>query len=485
MVRIGRRPDETQGSPTLGQRVGGEIETVGVAPIPEDQRTQTSWRIFIVWLMASASATTPLIGALLYPYGLTYLIAAIVVSWLIALIPAGLTSEMGRQVPLNTLVVARKTYGWDGSLLFSILFTVVNFGWFGLNTQIGAIILAAITHTSVYTWDVIVGGLEVILVLFGYKWLERFYRYTALLLVIAYLALAIYLVTHYTLRYPAQTAEMNWGVALTTVLTFSVLGWIYNLATTTRFAVPWAKTRGRAKVPYFLAPSAGIMLAVLVFGVLGAYSQSATGNWNIALLGAHISGWGFVAALGAALAVIHTNAMNLYPSTVSLLVALNSVHKPARWQQPLATIGLGVIGIILAIAGILGHVETLITDAGDLTTPFIFVVLVDWLYVQRRRTPAAAFFLSPRRLADRVGPSAIAAVVIGFGFGFWGDQFLPGVFYNDLPLPVVAGVIAAILYAAAATLWPPPQANRPAAPGSGTAPGSAPGSAVTQPGSVS
>ncbi|MFJ4654717.1 purine-cytosine permease family protein [Nocardia sp. NPDC088792] len=458
MVQIRRRTGGTEGSAGLGRRIGGEIETVGVAPVPESQRTQTSWKIFIVWLMASASATTPLIGALLFQYGLTYMIAAIVVSWLIAFIPAGLTSEMGRQVPLNTLVVARKTYGWDGSLLFSILFTVVNFGWFGLNTQIGAEILAAITHSSVYMWDVIVGGVQIILVLFGMKWLERFYRYTALLLVAAYLALAFYLVTHYTLHYPGQTAPMNWGMALTTVLTFSVLGWIYSLATTTRFAVPWEKTKGRAKIPYFLAPSVGIMLAVLVFGVLGAYSQSATGDWNIALLGAHISGWGFVAALGAALAVIHTNAMNLYPSTASLLVAINNVHKPTRWEQPLATIGLGILGTALAIWGILNHVETLITDAGDITTPFIFVILVDWLYVQRRRTPATAFFDPPRTLHERVVPTAIVAVAVGFALGFWGDEFLPSFFYNVLPLPVVAGVVSAILYGLAATFWHPPHA---------------------------
>ncbi|HTU08489.1 MAG TPA: cytosine permease, partial [Trebonia sp.] len=156
MVHIRPRLSETKDSPTLGRRVGGEIETVGVAPVPDDQRTQKPWQMFIVWLMASASATTPLIGLLLFHFGLTYMIAAIVVSWLIGFIPAGLFSEMGREVPLSALVVARKTFGWDGSLLFSVLFSVVNLGWFGLNTEVGATILAAITHSSVYIWDVVV-----------------------------------------------------------------------------------------------------------------------------------------------------------------------------------------------------------------------------------------------------------------------------------------------------------------------------------------
>jgi len=138
VLHITHQPDEAPGSRTVRQRVGGEIETVGVAPVPEDQRTQTPMQMFIVWLMASASATTPLIGLLLFHFGLTYMIAAIVVAFLIGFIPAGLFSEMGREVPLSALVVARRTFGWDGSLLFSVLFSVVNLGWFGLNTEVGA-----------------------------------------------------------------------------------------------------------------------------------------------------------------------------------------------------------------------------------------------------------------------------------------------------------------------------------------------------------
>jgi Permease for cytosine/purines, uracil, thiamine, allantoin len=158
MVQVRRQTNEAKGSESIRGRVGGEIETVGVAPVPDDQRVQTPRQMFIVWLMASASATTPLIGSLLFKFGLTDMIIAIVGAFLIGFIPAGLFSEMGREVPLSGLVVARKTYGWDGSLLFSVLFSLVNLGWFGLNTEVGASILAAITHSPVDLWDVIVGG---------------------------------------------------------------------------------------------------------------------------------------------------------------------------------------------------------------------------------------------------------------------------------------------------------------------------------------
>jgi purine-cytosine permease-like protein len=158
--------------------------------------------------------------------------------------------------------------------------------------------------------------------------------------------------------------------------------------------------------------------------------------------------------MGAALAVLHTNAMNLYPSTVDLLVVLNNVHKRTRWEQPLATVILGIGGILLAVAGIVQHVSTLLNDAGDLIIPFTFVMLMDWIYVQRRRTAAEAFFERPQGRAGRIVPSAIAAVIVGFIISYWGDHFLPGFFYNTLPLPVVGGVVAAVLYGAAARVWP-------------------------------
>jgi hypothetical protein len=57
----------------------------------------------------------------------------------------------------------------------------------------------------------------------------------------------------------------------------------------------------------------------------------------------------------------------------------------------------------------------------------------------------AAFFQPRAAWRTGVVPSAIAAAGIGFVLGFRGDEFPPGVFFNTLPLPVVAGVVAAIL----------------------------------------
>ena len=438
-------PDpETPTRRSLLQRVSGEVETVGVAPVPDAQRRSTPGKLLVVWAMTSASATTPLVGALLYPYGLTYMIGAILLTWAIFLIPVGLFSEMGRALPLTALVVARRNFGWSATFALSVLFTFVNMAWFGLNTATGAEVLAALTHMSATPWYWIVGGVDIVLVLFGYKWLEYFYRYTALLLIACYAALTVYLFSHYSLHAPRQTVPMQWGTAVSIVAGFSILAWMYKVSTISRFARPSAP--GERRTAFLLVPGIGIMIPVLLMGVMGAFSNEAIGTWNIAILGAHISGWGAVAAVGAALGVLHTNAMNLYPSTVDLLVAMNTARKPTRWDQPIATVILGVLGTALAQAGILSHAQTFITDVGDVLGPFAFVMVVDWLWGLKDRTNADSYFQRPTGLlADwRIPP--IVCFLIGFAVAFWGHDFLPAWFVQDVPLAAVTSFLSAALY---------------------------------------
>ncbi len=436
--------EHDQPRPGFFSRALGEIETVGVLPVPRAERTMTAGKLLIVWLMASASAMTPMIGLLLYHFGLSDMILAILASWLISFIPAGLFSEMGREVPLTGLIVARKTYGRVGAFLFAVLFTFVNMGWFGLNTAVAGEVLNAIFHSTGPLWFWVIGAAQVILVLFGMKWLEYFYRYTSILLLLCYGALTWYLFTHFHTAMPHATVAMQWGTAITAVVTFSILAWTYKLSTVSRFAIP--KTKGSRSTSFFLAPSVGIMLAVLLMGIVGMDSQSVTGNWNVALLGPHIPVWGLAAALGVALAIIHTNAMNLYPSTVDLLVALNSVHKARRWEQPVATLFLGFFSTVLAILGILNHVSGFLDAIGDVIIPFTFIMLVDWIWVQKRQTPGDAFFAPPRTPADWVNWPGIGSFVLGLAFSLWGSLLDPALFATVLPLPVVGGLVAAIVY---------------------------------------
>ncbi len=435
------------------RRLSDEFETVGVAAIPERQRRYTPFRLFVIWTMASASALTPIIGQILFNFGLGWMVAVIVLAWMLAFVPAGLFTEMGREMPLTALIVARRTFGHAGALVFSLLFTVVNAAFFGLNTAVAGQLLGALAHSSATPWTWLIGIVQTVLVLIGMRLLEPFYRYTALLFVVCYGVLTYYLFANHSLHLVHSHGSLAWGPALTTVLSISILAWTYKLSTVSRFAVPTGQERhGRAG--YFLMPSVGIMLAVLVLAVIGMLSQEGTGNWNVALLGANLSGLGTVAALGVVVAVVHTNAMNLYPSTVDMLVAMNTVLRPFRLEQPVGTLLLGIASTLLAVVGILNHIQGFLNDIGDVIFPFTFIMIIDWILVQRRATPAEAFFDKPRRWTDWLDPVATVAFLVGLAFNLGAVHVLPHGFTNQVPLPFVGALLSAVVFVALARFSP-------------------------------
>jgi purine-cytosine permease-like protein len=193
------------------------------------------------------------------------------------------------------------------------------------------------------------------------------------------------------------------------------------------------------------------------------FSTEATHNWNVALLGANLSWWGVVAAVGVVVAIVHTNAMNLYPSTIDVLVAMNTFLKPRRWEQPVGTFLLGIASTVLAVAGILTHIQSFLDSIGDVIFPFTFIMLVDWLLVQRRDTPEEAFFERPRRFSEWLDPVAAVAFAAGVAFNIWIHLVLPSALNEQMPIPLVGALLSAVLYAVMAPrLSPHRQAAAPA-----------------------
>ncbi|MFG1389642.1 purine-cytosine permease family protein [Acidiplasma aeolicum] len=433
------------------------LEVIGVNPIPKESRTHSPGKIFNFWAMASASATTPLIGLLLAGTGLWNMVLVITIALVIGIIPAGLFSNMGRQIPLSALVVSRKTYGYWTSNGLSLLYTFVNLGWFGVNDATGGEILALLTHSSPVIWFIVIGILQILLVMFGLKWLEYFYRYTSILLIVVYAILTYYLITLFHVNFgalTAQTVPINWGIDINLVLAFSILSWTYKISTATRFAKPETRNEKKwTKIAYFIAAPIGIIVPVFLMGIIGYASNIYAGNWNLAAVSFPVKNTALllllgVAAFGASLAVIHTNAMNLYPSTVDLLAGIQPAFKKKQKEklaQPVSTAILGVFGIILAIAGILTHIETFLNLIADLLFPYTFILIVDWYLNLRKTAKIRDFYTIPKTFSGNFIINAVLATVIGVLINFFGLGMLNPIF-NYFPQQVFGSLVAALSY---------------------------------------
>jgi len=426
------------------------FETLGVAPVPDSERTMRPGSLFVIWGLASASATTPVIGLVLKGTGLWNFAWLNVLALLVGLVPSMLLSHMGRQVPIISMVMARRTYGAAGATLLAVLYTIVGAGWFGLNTDVGGQILATIFPGYGVTWYVLLGIVQIALVFFGMEVLEKFYNYTALIFLLCYGVLSYFLFTRYSFALPVQHGPVAWGKDIDLILSFSLLAWAYIFPTVSRFCPPpHAGESSRDRALYLLNPSIGVMAAVLLMGALGLMTLQMTGDWNVAMLGKSLPVWGEISAIGVILAIAHCNAMNLYPAATSLLAVINVADtKVHRMLQPSVVVILGVFATILAIVGILAVIEGFLTLLGSLLFPFSFILVVDWFHGRYYADPVAAFYKRATCLREWFSwpaPWAIAMLVVGVALG-QSENVLPQSVVHFLPWQVCSALIVTIVY---------------------------------------
>ena len=427
-----------------------QVETLGIAPVPDSARTMTPGSLFIIWGLASASATTPVIGLVLHGIGVWNFVWLNVLSLLVGLLPSMLLAHMGRQVPIISMVMARRTYGIAGATLLAVLYTVVGAGWFGLNTDVGGQILATLFPGHGSLWYVLLGMVQIALVFFGMEVLEKFYQYTALVFLLCYAVLSYYLFTRYPFVMPPAHSPVAWGKDIDLILSFSLLAWAYIFPTVTRFCPPVRSgERGADRALYMLAPSIGVMAAVLIMGVLGLLALQMTGEWNVAMLGKSLPVWGEVSAIGVILAIAHTNAMNLYPAVTSLLAVVNAADtRMHRLLQPSLVIVLGVFSTLLAMVGILTYIQGFLSLLGSLLFPFTFILVLDWFYGRYYRDAVSSFYRRAEGLADLLAwpaPWAITAMLIGTVLGESGRALPPAVGHL-LPWQVCSALLATGIY---------------------------------------
>ncbi len=426
------------------------FETLGIAPVPESARKMKPGSLFVIWALASASATTPVIGLVLHGIGLWNFVWINVLSLLIGLLPAMLFAHMGRQVPIISMVMARRTYGIAGATMLAVLYTIVGAGWFGLNTDVGGQILTHLFPGFGMLWYVLLGIIQIALVFFGMEVLEKFYNYTALVFLLCYGVLSYYLFTRYPFVVPKATGPVTWGKDIDLILSFSLLAWAYIFPTVTRFcpAPTPAESRGK-RAWYMLAPSIGVMSAVLVMGILGLVTLRMTGDWNVAMLGRSLPVWGEISAIGVILAIAHTNAMNLYPAVTTFIAVVNVADKkPHRLLQPATVIVLGVFSTILAILGILSYIEGFLSVLGALLFPFTFILIIDWFHGRYYQDSVSLFYRRAQNFSDLFAwpaPWAIATMVAGIVLGESGVPFAKSV-DRFVPWQVCCALVVALLY---------------------------------------
>lgn len=213
--------------------------------------------------------------------------------------------------------------------------------------------------------------------------------------------------------------------AISTVIGLFALG-----ATCNSDYTRYCKTRGDV----VKATLIGVMPAALLMILVGAIMSIGTGNYDVAAMFAGL-GLPIVAMLVLILATWTTNTGNAYMSGLAACKMFSIKDS----KRPLVTMICGVLGVIMAIAGLADFLNTYISILGAVVPPIMGVVICDYWVICKAKKEN----WSPVRGINWIG---IIAWVIGGGFALLETLGVVTVFSSALDGVIIAFAAYWILY---------------------------------------
>jgi N-methylhydantoinase A/oxoprolinase/acetone carboxylase beta subunit/purine-cytosine permease-like protein len=349
----------------------------------------------------------------------------------------------GMREGLSTSLLARWTgFGRYGSSLIGLVVAVSLFGWFGIQTAVFAAGLhSMIKYLPLWLWCIITGLGVTVLVLKGFKAMG----WTAFVTVPAFLGLAGWAMSVQISKHSVGSliASRPFGphMSIATGATIVAGSYIVGAVTTpdmTRF--------NRNTGDVVKQTLVGISLGEYVLGLAGVLLAYAVKSSDVVAIITASSGVAGVIILISA--TVKINNWNLYSASLGLINVVQSLTG-VRLHRVAITVGIGVLGSILASAGILSRLTDFLTLLGVLTPPVAGIMVAEYFVVRRWRSVLDA----SRRLGrlPETEPTWVPATIV-----LWAGAALIGWFseYHHWPgTPALNSLlIAGVGYAIAAGL---------------------------------
>ena len=379
------------------------LEDYATKPVPSHIRVN-GYRIALINCGLALSLAGLILGVELGArLGRAQSAVAFIVGGLVLALIAAITGYVGVKVRMSSYMIIRYAFGSSGSNVVNLCMAVSLFGWFGVNAslfaQAAAELWTTLTGTALPEWAFIVAGgaLMTAGAALGFQSL----KFLSILLVPVQLLVLLWL-AQITITGTSFTAllqvESTGGITLGDAVSAVIGSWIVgavNQPDLTRYGKTFADSTIAAAIPFLFAAS--------FIYVVAAMAGLWTGESD--LLPVMIAlGMGVAAFVFVLFSSWITNAMNLYGCSLSI----NAVFRQLReWQIAIAS---GVVGILLALAGILDHFVDFVFSLGILFTPVAGIYLVDFFCFRRD------LYLSGSTDIERaVSVPAFVAWIVGIG----------------------------------------------------------------------
>jgi cytosine permease len=362
----------------------GMASTVGaddhaLTRVPKAERY--SWWSVAVQRFGQVSALSQfLLGATL-GFGMSFWNAflALTLGAVILEIVAIFVGIIGVREGLSTSVIARWTgFGRGGSALIGLAIGISLIGWFGIQSAVSAQGLASlIGGLPEWGWALVVGLVVTAIVVFGFNSMA----WTAYVTVPAFLVLVGWSIVTELARHdigglvtsPAPGPQLSLLQGTTLVAGGFIVGAVIT-PDMTRF--------NRGAVDVVKQTLLGITLGEYVIGLAGVLLAHGVRSGNIIVIVTSSVGW--VGTLVIVLGTLKINDWNLYSSGLGVVNFVGTVFGK-HVNRAAVTAVLGLVGSVLAAAGILSKFADFLILLGVAFPPIVGIMVAEYFVVRRWR----------------------------------------------------------------------------------------------------
>jgi purine-cytosine permease-like protein len=376
------------------------VDAADLAPVPESQRTQSPFDLFLIFAAANVVATTLQTGAALGSrYDGTSAIGIALIGALFGAFLVAVLAPVGSRSGVPSMIAARAPLGYRGAQVVSGLLYLTNFAWIAINNQIAASACAQVLGGpgSAGIWSAVLGVAAIVVVARGPRAVGYADRIAGPMMVItgAVLTYAVVTIAPPAPAQPLEAPPMLWG--LDVVIGYQV-SWLLMFADYSRYT-----RSGRAAGA---AVFAGLAVPALWLMPVGwSLSRIAGSDDPGTMLAA--AGVGWYTAVLITLASVTTNFVNIYLSSL----AWRTLSPTSTGAGSVWTIGLIGTALGLVSTGWLTKFAELMVLLGSILVPVGGVFLAHFVAL-KRPINLAVVYDTPKLPA--VNTAGIAAWIAGF-----------------------------------------------------------------------
>ncbi|WP_314147370.1 cytosine permease [uncultured Leifsonia sp.] len=344
---------------------------------------------------------------------------------------------IGQKEGLNTALLARWTgFGEIGASLVGLAIGISLIGWFGIQSAISAQSLDALMPgvMPIWVWSLLFGLAVTAIVAFGFVGMQWLANITVpLFLILVGWSVLSELSKHSfadLLTSPAPGPTMTVWQGTGIVAGGLIVGAIIT-ADMTRF--------NRSKADVVKQTVVGVTLGEFVIGLAGVLLAHAAATGDIVAI--VTSSIGFVGLIIVITGTLKINDWNLYSSTLGLVNFISTAFSK-NLHRVTTTIVLGIVGSVLAAAGILAQFTGFLTILGVAFPPIAGIIVAEYFFVRRWRGDLEATRASGRlpEYAPRIVPATIVIWLVSSLVGYFVTWGIPAI--SSLVLSIVLYTVA-------------------------------------------